>query len=199
MDRRITDDSIDRQLLHRCRTVPGSFFVAGSISTHTRTVWPMSSSIYADKSESNTPQPRSLDGADARRERLRFTKFSFNRTPAAFGTAEVELEWTNGEKFLGRAEWVASPYSDLRLASEATLRAIAGFAQKEISFELVGVKALRAFDANVVIVSVLARREGGTHRLLGCHLADEDSLRSAVLATLQATNRILGTVARSET
>jgi hypothetical protein len=40
-------------------------------------------------------------------------------------------------------------------------------------------------------VSVLARRQGGEQRLLGCHLADEDSLRSAVLATLQATNRIL--------
>lgn len=159
----------------------------------------MSSSIYADKSDSSAPQQRSTEGSDPRRQRLRFTNFSFTRTPSAFCTAEVELEWTDGEKFLGRAEGVASPYSDLRLAADATLRAIAGFAKTEISFELVGVKALRAFDANVVIVSIIARRDGATHRLMGCHLADEDSLRSAVLATLQATNRILGTVARNET
>jgi hypothetical protein len=163
----------------------------------------MSSSIFADKSDSqssqSTPQTRSPEGSDARRERLRFAGFSFRRTPSAFCTADVELEWTDGERFHGRAEGVASPYSDLRLAAEATLRAITGFARGEISFELVGVKALRAFDANVVIVSVLSRRAEGTQRLLGCHLADEDSLRSAVLATLQATNRILGTVARNET
>jgi hypothetical protein len=161
----------------------------------------MSSSIFADKSDSSssTPQERTTDGSDARRERLRFAAFSFRRTPAAYCTADVELEWTDGERFAGRAEGVASPYSDLRLAAEATLRAITAFARGEISFELVGVKALRAFDANVVIVSILARRPEGTQRLLGCHLADEDSLRSAVLATLQATNRILGTVARSNT
>jgi hypothetical protein len=162
----------------------------------------MSSSIYADKSDSpsssNPPQVRSTDSPDTRRERLRFAAFTFRRTPSAFCTADVELEWTDGERFHGRAEGIASPYSDLRLAAEATLRALASFARGEISFELIGVKALRAFDANVVIVSVLARREDGVHRLLGCHLADEDSLRSTVLATLQATNRVLGTVARTD-
>jgi hypothetical protein len=28
--------------------------------------------------------------------------------------------------------------------------------------------------------------------LLGCHLCEEDPLRGAVIATLQATNRVLG-------
>ena len=97
-------------------------------------------------------------------------------------------------RFQGRAEGIASPAGDLRLAAEATLRAISQFSKGAISFEVIGVKALRAFDANVVIVSVLARRQGTEQRLLGCHLADEDSLRSAVLATLQATNRIMGAV-----
>jgi hypothetical protein len=151
----------------------------------------MTSPQFADKSDSVAPGPGS---AEAKRERLRFSSFTFKRSPSAFCIAEVELEWIDGERHNGRAEGVTSPYSDLRLASEATLRAIAAFAHGEIAFELIGVKALRAFDANVVIVSVLARQAGGDRRLLGCHLADEDSLRSAVLATLQATNRVIGTV-----
>jgi hypothetical protein len=42
------------------------------------------------------------------------------------------------------------------------------------------------------MVSVLANTPAGQRRLLGCHLSDEDLLRSAVVATLQATNRVLG-------
>ena len=63
--------------------------------------------------------------------------------------------------------------------------------------ELDGLSALKAIRgiepaANVVMVSVLARREGKPVQLVGCRIADGDPLRSAVLATLQATNRLLG-------
>jgi hypothetical protein len=148
--------------------------------------------FFADKSDASSSN--GSGNSDGRRERLRFTAFSFTRSPSAFCNAHVELEWTDGMRFQGRAEGIASPAGDLRLAAEATLRAISQFSKGAISFEVIGVKALRAFDANVVIVSVLARRQGTEQRLLGCHLADEDSLRSAVLATLQATNRIMGAV-----
>lgn len=127
-----------------------------------------------------------------RRERLRFTTFSFKRSQSAYCTAFTELEWKDGERYAGRAEGVSNPVSDLRLAVEATLRALGEFVKDSMTFELLGVKALRVFDANVVIVSVLAKSGSTEHRLLGCHLADEDVLRSAALATLQATNRIVG-------
>jgi hypothetical protein len=127
------------------------------------------------------------------RERLRFATFSFKRTQSAFCSALVELEWEGGRRFTGKAEGVSNPVSDLRLAAEATLRAVGEFAHAAMSFELLGVKTLRAFDANIVIVSVLARRAGTEQRLLACHLAD-DVLRAAALATLSATNRIIGTV-----
>jgi len=58
------------------------------------------------------------------------------------------------------------------------------------------VKALRAFDANVVVVRIVAKRDGTEYQLLGCHLAAEDPVRSSVVATLQATNRLLGLVTR---
>ncbi len=129
---------------------------------------------------------------EPRRSRLRFTGFLFERTPSARCTAIVDLEWTPGETIRGRAEGIASPLGDLRVVAEATLRAIECFAQGHVTLELVGVKTMRAFDANVVMVSVLARGPEGERRLLGCHLSDDDLQRGTVIATLQATNRALG-------
>jgi hypothetical protein len=139
----------------------------------------------------------SFDGASmgsTRRERLRFTRFAFERGPTARCSAEVELEYQPGESVIGRAEGIATPLGDVRLAAEATLRAIERFSRGTLRFDLLGVKQMRAFDANVVIVSVLCLDDQGREherRLLGCHLADEDVLRGAVIATLQATNRLL--------
>lgn len=131
-------------------------------------------------------------GGDGRRERLRLIRFAVSRTPTAHCTAQVELEWQEGARFVGKAEGVSSSLGDLRLAALATLYAIETFADGAMRFELIGVKTLRAFDATVAIVSVAYVTDGGRQRLLGCHLADEDPLGSTVLATLQATNRVLG-------
>jgi hypothetical protein len=54
------------------------------------------------------------------------------------------------------------------------------------------VKVVRAFDANVVIASLLQRGDAGPDRLLGCYLADGDMVKGAALAVLNATNRVLG-------
>lgn len=129
---------------------------------------------------------------EPRRSRLRFSGFHFQRTPNAVCTAIVELEWVAGDAVSGRAEGIASPLGDLRVTADATLRAIEQFSHGELRLELVGVKTMRAFDANVVMVSVLAHTHEGPRRLLGCHLSEEDLLRGTVIATLQATNRVLG-------
>ena len=97
-----------------------------------------------------------------------------------------------GERVRGKAEGVTSTLGDLRVAADAALRAIEEFSRGTLRFELVGVKTMRAFDANIVIVSVLAGEGAPQQRLLGCHLAEDDPLRSAVVAVLHATNRVLG-------
>lgn len=145
----------------------------------------------------NVTQPDSqaqpiIGQSQLRRERLRFTRFAFTRTPNGRCAAEVELEWLDDDRVVGRVEGMASAYGDLRLAADATLRAIEAFSKGELEFELIGVKTMRAFDANVVIVSIQLKRGGESQRLLGCHLADDDQLRGAVISTLQATNRVLG-------
>jgi hypothetical protein len=129
---------------------------------------------------------------EPRRSRLRFTGFDFQRTPNGVCRAAVELEWVAGDSVRGHAEGVASPLGDLRVVAEAALRAIEAFSRGALRLELIGVKTMRAFDANVVMVSVMAHTDEGPRRLLGCHLSEDDPQRGTVIATLQATNRVLG-------
>jgi hypothetical protein len=147
--------------------------------------------MSAMSSESAQGEGRA-DAGVVRRERLRFTGFSLVRSPSGRVTCEVTLEWAPGEAILGRAEGQASPAGDARLGAEAAIRALESFTEGSITFELVGVKVVRAFDANVVIASLIQRGDSGPDRLLGCYLADGDMVRGAALAVLNATNRVLG-------
>ena len=126
-----------------------------------------------------------------RRERLRFADFSFTRSPSGQCSAEVSLEWDNA-LYVGRAIGQSSPLGDFRVAAEAALRALEDFAKDAMHFELLGVKHVRAFDANLLIVSVAVREDAGLTRLVGCYLAETDTRRGAAMAVLNATNRVLG-------
>src|ERR1700704_6535338 len=66
-----------------------------------------------------------------RRERLKFSDFSFSRTQSGQCSAEVTLEWDNS-LHVGRAIGQSSPLGDFRVAAEATLRALEDFAKDEM-------------------------------------------------------------------
>ena len=138
------------------------------------------------------PELRAVAIDAMKRQRLRLLQFTFTRTPHGRCHAEVEFEWLEGERISGKADGIASTLGDLRLPADATLRAIEAFARGAVQLELIGVKSMRAFDDTVVIVSVLLRNGGEVTRLLGCALAGDDLLRGVVVATLQATNRVVG-------
>ena len=129
--------------------------------------------------------------ADGRRQRLRFTDFRFQRAVDGRCSAEVELEWREGVRVRGSSAGQSSTTVDLRVAAEAALRALEQFSDHVLKFELVGVKAIRAFDANVIIVSLVNHGAGPT-KLLGSCLVETDPVRGAVVAVLSATNRVLG-------
>jgi hypothetical protein len=134
------------------------------------------------------------DGPDyTRRERLRFVGFAFERLPSGRCQAEVTLE-LGADRWTGRSDGVASDAGELRCSAEATLRAIEQSVTGQVSFDLLGVKAVRAFDTVVLIVSVVSRGDGATHRLVGSFLADHDTARGAAVAVLNATNRLLGNI-----
>jgi hypothetical protein len=125
-------------------------------------------------------------------DRLRFAQFVLERLPNGRCRANVELTWKDSERFRGDSEGLASQAGELRCAAEATVKALTQAVQGGVSFELLGVKAVRAFDATVVIVSLSVQGEGASHRVVGSYLSDAEPARGAALAVLNATNRILG-------
>ena len=145
-------------------------------------------SMQTDR-EANVPNATPLT---SRRERLRFADFRFSRTPAGQCTAEVHLEWIDGERYVGRSTGQSSELADLRIVGEATLRALEEFSGGSLHFDIFGVKLIRAFDSNLIIVAVTVKGGDGPRRLLGCQLAERDSHNAAVIAVLNATNRLLG-------
>jgi hypothetical protein len=124
-------------------------------------------------------------------ERLRFAEFVLDRLPNGRCRAKVGLTWRDSEAFTGESEGLASQAGELRCAAQACVNALAQAVQGAMRFELLGVKAVRAFDATVVIVSLSTSAEGD-QRVVGSVLTEDDPARAAALAVLNATNRILG-------
>lgn len=124
-------------------------------------------------------------------ERLRFQEFGFQRLANGRCRAKVVLTWSDGRRFEGSSDGVASQAGELRCCAAAAVQALEQAVQPRLTFELLGVKAVRAFDATVVIVSLSARTTDPT-RLVGSCLTENDPPRGAALAVLNATNRLLG-------
>ena len=125
-------------------------------------------------------------------ERLRFAEFTLDRLPNGRCRARVGLTWRDSEQFTGEGEGLASQAGELRCSAQACVVALGQAVQGGMSFELLGVKAVRAFDATVVIVSLAVHGEGNGERVVGSYLTENDTPRGAALAVLNATNRILG-------
>lgn len=124
--------------------------------------------------------------------RLRFAEFRINRLASGRCSASVTLTGPGGVRYTGDAEGLSSQAGELRCAAQACIGALTQSVQGELSFECLGVKAVRAFDATVVIVSLATRGEGAPQRVVGSVLTEEDPTRAAALAVLNATNRLLG-------
>ena len=148
--------------------------------------------MLAVNAESGSAPEAAATREQLKRERLRLTRVDATHTMTGHCAVEVELEWLEGQRVVGRAQGQASTAGDLRIAALAATDALERFSGGALSFDLTGVKAIRAFDANVVIVSIAVRRGPGPTRLLGSHLAEADPIRSTVIAVLNATNRVLG-------
>ncbi len=125
-------------------------------------------------------------------ERLRFAEFTLDRLPNGRCRARVGLTWKESEQFTGENEGLGSQAGELRCAAQACVNALGEAVQGGMGFELLGVKAVRAFDATVIIVSLAVQGEGNGHRVVGSYLTENDTARGAALAVLNATNRILG-------
>src|SRR2546425_10689322 len=86
-------------------------------------------------------------------ERLRFQDFAFQRLASGRCRAKVVLAAADGRQFSGEAEGVISQAGELRCCADAPGRALGRVVHPKPGFELLGVKAVRAFAATVVIVA----------------------------------------------
>ena len=125
-------------------------------------------------------------------ERLKFREFTFQRLASGRCRARVVLSWADGREFTGESDGVASQAGELRCSAAAAVQALVQAVEPRLALELLGVKAVRAFDATVVIVSMSAHVQSLASRLVGSYLTETDPPRGAALAVLNATNRLLG-------
>ena len=102
----------------------------------------------------------------------------------------VTLEWA-GSEYSGSVSGEKGDAVELRTISSAALTAIAALVPHDVKVRLAGVKMVRAFDAEMVVVS-LYRPDDEPHNLVGAVVAGDDPRRAAATAVLSALNRLLG-------
>ena len=103
----------------------------------------------------------------------------------------VTLEW-NGETKLGEATGESGELVEERTAAAASLNALEAVVGESLGIKLVGVKHVRAFDEELMVVA-LYRPGPPAQRLVGSVRIDKDPGRAAAVAVLDGLNRILGT------
>lgn len=138
-----------------------------------------------------------MDNPTNGRSRLRFDSLEQVTTPDGSGRVAVRLEW-RGDMFEGEVPCLQTQQGVLRAAAQSTVVAtLASTRNAEttttIHLEVVGVKAVRAFDGWVVVTRINGTAAGESYRLLGAAPCEreEDLPAATVKAVLNASNRIL--------
>ena len=133
------------------------------------------------------------------RSRLRFDSLKHVTTPDGSGRVSVRLEW-GGRMYEGTVSCLETQQGILKAASQAALaaalasRSVNGHASSgRIDLEVVGVKAVRAFDGWVVVARINGSKGEERYRLLGAAPCEEedDLPTAAVKAVLNASNRVM--------
>lgn len=104
----------------------------------------------------------------------------------------MRLEW-DGEHHEQEHEGLETHQGRLRAAASGTLGAALLAAGDWLRAELLGVKAVRAFDGWVVVTRLSAVVDGRTLRLLGAASCETEAElgQTAALAVLDALNRVM--------
>ena len=121
--------------------------------------------------------------------RPRFVGLSIS-SRGSHGTCQVTLE-RDGLEVTGEAQGVVTGPGRLRLVASATFQAIEKLVDEEVTFDVVDVMSLRAGDRGTVVVlaSFLSQRDAKS--LAGCVQFSDNEQQAAVLAALDACNRIV--------
>jgi hypothetical protein len=122
--------------------------------------------------------------------RARFVGVRVEQLRTGARQATVELEW-DGKVFSGVAEGEAIAAGEMRSCAQATLQALEAVIAGAATFSLIGIKATRIFDTELVAV-LLSSDQAHGQQLIGSSLVTDNAHQAAALAVLNATNRLLG-------
>ena len=110
------------------------------------------------------------------------------RAPGAHIDVSVTLK-IGRQTYDGTSAGVGHETIELRTAAEATMDALHQAIGEE-HFQLVGIKRMHAFDADVVLVA-LREKEDAAQRFIGAVPVRSTLVHAAAAAVLDATNRIV--------
>ena len=132
-------------------------------------------------------------------QRIRLESFEITELDSGRVRADIALSWTGDDRYAASAEGDDSPHGQLRAAAEATASALIQATSDRVALEVLAVKAIEAFDTILVVVSLSSRVDELSERLVGaCLIRGREPTRGAVLAVLDATNRLVGKVMHGE-
>jgi hypothetical protein len=124
------------------------------------------------------------------RQRVRFVDVQRDERSDNVVAIHVLLEW-DGTQHRGTAVGERGGPIEVRTAAAATLQALGFMLPKEVPLRLAGVKQVRAFDAEMIVVSV-HRTGTDPGNLVGTVIMGSDPMRAAAIAVLSALNRLMG-------
>ncbi|CAN5656243.1 hypothetical protein BH23GEM6_BH23GEM6_12280 [soil metagenome] len=123
--------------------------------------------------------------------RARFLSVSIEPVRTGITAASVQMEW-GGEIFTGRSEGESIPAGEMRSCAQATLKALHAVLEGAAIFNLIGLKATRIFDTDLVAVLLRSEQAADDQQLIGAAMVVGDPHHAVVRAVLNATNRMLG-------
>lgn len=121
--------------------------------------------------------------------RVRLTEVTRTSEPEGRSRITVSLDW-EGRTHTGSAVGGAVEAMELRTAASAALEALSSVLARPVGARVVGAKTLRAFDVELVVVSVV-RDDPNERYLVGAVPRTPVLIRAAAMALLQALNRVL--------
>jgi hypothetical protein len=121
--------------------------------------------------------------------RVRFESVEREEVTNRTVRVRVYLEW-NGERHMGEMLGEGGDQVELRTAALAAIAAVENVTGERLGLRLVGVKQMKAFDSDLVVVSLHGPNSG--QRLVGSVLAGTDPIRATAVAVLSGLNRMLG-------
>jgi len=124
------------------------------------------------------------------RHRVRFVSIDRVMEPENRVRIRIQLEW-DGEIKVGTALGEAGEFIELRTAAVAAVNALEAVVGEPLHVKVVGVKQVRAFDTELMVVS-MHRTGNPTQRLVGAVPGGRDPRASAAIAVLNGMNRTLG-------